>query len=184
LPVPVAVGPPIPTGAGLGAQTSLGKGFSTCMDVPVTVPTDAVGDLRALMAEIDMSYQQRLRNVITLARLTTNRRQFFQCAEDAAAALLTSQILAPADDITGFLGDPAIQQLKDCVDVPPGLQLIMDNPEIVFDRLPDPADLPDASDIFGSYQVIQNIWTRVNNLPTLNQIATKICELLPDAICS
>ena len=150
------------------------------MEVPVQIPVEKTEDLRVLLSEVNEIYQSRLDVVIGIAQRTSNRREKLQCAEEAVRALLETQIQTVGSDRTGFLMDPAIQQLKDCIEVPPSLKMVLDDPDMLWDALPLEDDLPGPEQVRTEFRETYGV-------PSLSaiiqKVTEKICELLPDAIC-
>jgi hypothetical protein len=197
-PYPIPI--PIPTELALGGSASLGKGFDICVQVPLAAaPTDA-SILESIVKGMnppsaDTKYQKRLHRVLNYANLRVPNPVATKSAtvaslgvddldldraDDAMDRFMNGEF-QPNDGPVGILKDPIVADLRDSLELPASVQLVLQDPEALFGMLPD-VDFANPGQMCGSLglngaiasraPVIGKVCGRLASLPTFDSVST------------
>ena len=197
-PYPIPI--PIPTELSVGGSASLGRGFDICVEVPLVA---AAGDASILASIVkgmnppsaDTKYQRRLHRVLNYA----NRRVPNPVATkstvvaspgvddldfdraDAAVERFMVGDFQLGDGPLGILKDPIVADLRDSLELPASVQLLLQDPEALFEFLPNvdfgnPARMCDSMGLSESVAsrapVIAKVCGQLAGLPTFDSVST------------
>lgn len=164
---------PIPTEIAVGGSASLGRNFDICVQIPLQAANADAGVIDRIVrgmnpAALDTKYQRRLTRLLNYADRRVPEPVPAAGAKSAtiAAADLDLDVLDDAmerfqagqfqksDGPFGLLKDPIIQDLRNGLDLPESVQVILDDPEVLFDQLPslsanNPAQMCDTTGLSG-----------------------------------
>lgn len=196
-PYPIPI--PIPTELALGGSASLGKGFDICVQVPLTAATADASILESIVKGMnppsaDTKYQKRLHRVLNYANLRVPNPLATKSAvaslgvddldldraDDAMDRFMNGEFEAN-DGPVGILKDPIVADLRDSLELPAPVQLVLQDPEALFGMLPD-VDFTKPGQMCGSLglsgpiasraPVIGKVCSQLAGLPTFDSVST------------
>jgi hypothetical protein len=154
---PPSIPIPLPTELSVGGSASHGRNFDICVQVPMRVPGGVDNMLEYIVKGInppdgvpDTKYQRRMVRLLQYAQLrvppppsaaTTKSAvanaddNDFDILDDAMERFSAGQFQRP-DGPLGVLKDPIIQDLRSTLEVPEPVQLVLDDPDVLFESLP------------------------------------------------
>ncbi|MCW8108218.1 hypothetical protein OPS25_06895 [Alteromonas ponticola] len=182
MPVGVIFGPPLPTEGSITGGANMSRGHSTCLEIPITLSVELLNELRELSADANDAFQRRISNLLQYARNVVDRRENLQCVEDSFDGILREAIQSESDNRVGFLKDEYISSLLQCSDLPKSLANIFENPDDLFNKIPEvqTSDLADYQLWLNVMNELDNLnVNRVNSLPSAQSIKNVICAALP-----
>ncbi|MGE5170357.1 MAG: hypothetical protein ACM3JC_08290 [Rudaea sp.] len=203
VPLTPTIGPipiPLPTELALGGSASLGRGFDICVQVPLTAAQTDASILESIVKGMnppsaDTKYQRRLHRVLNYANLRVPNPVAtksatvaspgvddldFDRADDAVERFMVGDFKL-GDGPLGILKDPIVADLRDSLELPALLQLLLQDPDGVLGMLPDvdfanPGQMCGSLGLSGSIAsrapVIGKVCGRLANLPTFDSVST------------
>lgn len=205
---------PVPTEIALGASGSHGKGFDICIEVPLRA---AAGDQAAIdrivrgvnppAGTLETKYQRRLTRLLNFANQRVPEPKL---AGEAATTKAEDVDLDDLDDAMerfmagefelfdgpmGMLKDPVVQRIRNALDFPEPVQLVLDDPDLIFGIMPplSPAGAGQLCDtlnlsgpIANRFPAVGNACNMLANLPSFEttsrafETVHKINSLLAD----
>lgn len=210
---------PIPTELAVAGSASLGRGFDICVEIPLQVAAADATILDSIVrgmnpSTLDTKYQRRLTRLLNYANrrvpepvTSTSVKSAALAADDFDLDVLDDAMerfnagaFQQPDGPLGLFKDPVIQDLRNTLELPEPVQIVLDDPDLLFESMPtasaaNPAQLCDKLKLSGAIAnrapAITNLCSLLGSMPsfdvasrafgTVHQINTLLADL-PDEI--